>query len=195
MNTPTFLTERLLLRKFSKGDLVALYEIYSDIEVNEFLPWFPMKTIEDAVTFYETKLEYGYHQEIAYNYAICLKEDNRPIGYVNVGTGDSYDLGYGLRKEFWHKGIVAEACKVIIEQLETDGIPYITATNDINNPQSGEVMKRLGMSYQYSYQGQWQPKDFLVTFRMYQLNLDGNDGRVYTKYWDVSAVHFVETII
>ena len=48
------------------------------------------------------------------------------------------------------------------------------------------------MKYQYSYEEQWQPKDFLVTFRLYQLNLDGNDARVFTKYWDNSKVHFIE---
>lgn len=79
--------------------------------------------------------------------------------------------------------------------MAEDGIPYITATHDINNPQSGEVMKRLGMTYKYSYEEQWQPKNFLVIFRMYQLNLDGNDNRIYKKYWDNSAVHFLETDI
>ena len=82
----------------------------------------------------------------------------------------NYDLGYGLRKEFWNKGIVTEACKAVIEQLKKDRIPYITATHDINNPRSGEVMKKLGMSYQYSYEEQWQPKDIKVTFRLYRLN-------------------------
>lgn len=53
-------------------------------------------------------------------------------------------------------------------------------------------MKQLGMSYQYSYEEQWQPKDILVTFRMYQLNLDARNDRVYKKYWDNSAVHFIE---
>lgn len=53
-------------------------------------------------------------------------------------------------------------------------------------------MKRLGMKYQYSYKEQWQPKNFPVIFRMYQLNLDGKDTRVYKKYWDSYAVHFVE---
>ena len=55
-------------------------------------------------------------------------------------------------------------------------------------------MKRLGMKYQYSYEEQWQPKDLLVTFRMYQLNLDGDEDRVYRGYWDASSVHFVENI-
>ncbi len=40
-------------------------------------------------------------------------------------------------------------------------------------------MKKLGMKYQYSYKEQWQPKDILVTFRMYQLNLDEHKDRVY----------------
>lgn len=79
--------------------------------------------------------------------------------------------------------------------MAEDGIPYITATHDINNLRSGEVMKRLGMTYKYSYEEQWQPKNFLVIFRMYQLNLDGNDNRIYKKYWDNSAVHFLETDI
>ena len=56
-------------------------------------------------------------------------------------------------------------------------------------------MKQLGMKYQYSYEEQWKPKDILVTFRMYQLNFDGQKDRVYKKYWNKSDVHFVETDI
>ncbi len=39
--------------------------------------------------------------------------------------------------------------------LRQDGIPYITATHDKNNPRSGDVMRRLGMKYCYSYEEQW----------------------------------------
>lgn len=91
---------------------------------------------------------------------------------------DNHDLGYGLRKEFWHKGIVTEASRAVVEQVKKDRFVYITATHDIKNPRSGNVMKSLGMSYKYSYEEQWQPKKFLVTFRMYQLNFDSNDEQV-----------------
>ncbi len=192
MNTPALFTERLILRKFTKDDIGALYQIYGDKEVNRFLPWFPLATIEDAEIFYIKHFESRYRQPPSYNYAICFKEDNIPIGYVNVSTDDSYDFGYGLRKEFWHNGIVTEAGKAVIAQLPRDGVPYITATHDVNNPKSGAVMKRLGMTYRYSYEEQWQPKDFLVVFRMYQLNLDQNKDRIYMKYWNRSAVHFKE---
>lgn len=195
MNTPTLETKRLILRKFTEHDLEALYKIYSDKEVNRFLPWLPLETLEDARLFYEQQFANKYAQTCAYNYAICLKEDNDPVGYVNVSTNDSYDFGYGLRKEFWHKGIVTEAGMAVIEQLRRDGIPYITATHDINNPRSGGVMKQLGMTYQYSYEEQWQPKDILVTFRMYQLNLDEMKDWVYKEYWNHATVHFIETDI
>ena len=193
MNTPAIETERLILRKFTENDLKAFYQIYSDEEVNTFLPWFPLKTMEEARRFYENSCETKYREKNAYNYAVCLKKDNIPIGYINVSMDNSFDFGYGLRKEFWHRGIITEAGKAVVEQLRKDGIPYITATHDINNPRSGGVMKQLGMKYQYSYEEQWQPKDFPVIFRMYQLNLDGNEDRVYDKYWNISAVHFVET--
>lgn len=151
MNTPTLKTERLILRKFTENDLNDIYRIFSDVDVNRFLPWFPLRTIEEAKIFYIERYEKKYKQEKAYNYAICLRKNNRPIGYINVSMDESYDFGYGLSKEFWSKGIVTEASKAVIQQLKTDGIPYITATHDVNNPRSGEVMKKLGMKYQYSY--------------------------------------------
>lgn len=191
-NTPTLETERLILRKFTENDLEAIYRIYSDEEVNTFLPWFPLKTMEDAKTFYAEQFKNKYTQEKGYYYAICLKEDNIPIGYINVSASESYDFGYGLCKEFWHKGIVTEASQAVIEQLKEDEIPYITATHDVKNLRSGKVMKKLGMKYQYSYEEQWQPKNILVTFRMYQLNFDGDDSRVYREYWKNSKVHFIE---
>lgn len=192
MNTPKLETERLILRKFTKDDLDALFLILKAEEVNKFLPWYPMKNLEETKKFYEERYAAKYDEPQAYAYAICLKSDNYPIGYIKVDMNDSYDLGYGLRKEFWHKGIVSEAAQALVEQLKKDGIPYITATHDINNPRSGGVMKRIGMEYKYSYEELWQPKNFLVTFRMYQLNLDGNKDRVYKKYWDTYEKHFVE---
>lgn len=192
MNTPRIETNRLILRRFTKDDIAALYEIYRDEEVNRFLPWFPLRSMEEATAFFRKKFADNYAKVQGYNYAICLKTDDVPIGYVNVAMDDSHDFGYGLRKEFWHRGIVTEAGKAVVAQLAKDGIPYITATHDVNNPRSGGVMRRLGMKYQYSYEEQWMPKNIPVTFRMYQLNLDGKTDRVYKKYWNDSSVRFIE---
>lgn len=45
-NTPTLYTERLILRKFNTKDMQAIFEIFQDKIVNEFLPWFPLKTLK-----------------------------------------------------------------------------------------------------------------------------------------------------
>ena len=111
---------------------------------------------------------------------------------MHLSTEEAHDLGYGLSKRFWHRGIAAEAARAVVERAKADGLPYITATHDVNNPRSGSVMRALGMRYQYTYREQWQPKDISVTFRLYQLNLDGNEGRVYRRYWEQYADHWVE---
>lgn len=194
MNTPTLETKRLILRKFTENDIEALFLILKDKEVNTFLPWYPIKNLEQAKKFYEERYTFTYLKPQGYAYAICLKSDNFPIGYIKVDMEEPYDFGYGLRKEFWHQGIVSEAAKAVVEQVKKDRLPYITATHDVNNPRSGNVMKKVGMKYCYSYEELWQPKGFFVTFRMYQLNFDGHDDFVYKKYWDMYENHFVEKI-
>lgn len=105
-----------------------------------------------------------------------LKENNLPIDYVNIDLDDSHDLGYGLKKEYWHQGIVSEAVEAVIQQAKKDNLCYLTATHDIKNIHSGNVMKKVGMHYCYSYKEQWMPKNRPVIFRMYQINLDGKNG-------------------
>ena len=192
MNTPVLKTKRLILRKFTKKDIQALFLILKDEEANQFLPWYPLKSLEEAKNFYEERYAAKYAQPQAYAYAVCLKEDDFPIGYIKVDLEEPHDFGYGFRKEFWHRGIATEAGKAVVEQVKKDGLAYITATHDKNNPRSGNVMKKLGMKYCYSYEEQWQPKDFPVIFRMYQLNFDGNTDFVYQKYWNESEIHFIE---
>lgn len=194
MNTPTLETDRLILRKFSENDIEALFFILRDEEVNKFHPWYPLKDIEEAKVFYEERYVTQYKQPQAYAYAICLKNDNFPIGYIKVDIEEHHDFGYGLRKEFWHRGIVSEAGMAVVEQVKKDGLPYITATHDRNNPRSGNVMRACGMKYCYTYQELWQPKNFLVEFRLYQLNFTKEKNWIYKKYWDKYPIHFIEKL-
>lgn len=194
INTPTLETERLILRKFTENDIEALYLILKDEEVNRFLPWFPLKNMEEARKFYEERYAAEYELPQAYAYAICLKDDNFPVGYVKVDMEEPYDFGYGLRKEYWHRGIVSEAGKAVVELVKKDGLPYITATHDKNNPRSGMVMQACGMKYCYTYQELWQPKNFLVEFRLYQLNFAKEENWMYKGYWDKYPIHFIEKL-
>lgn len=56
MNTPLLQTKRLILRKFTENDLKSFYKIYSDKEANTFLPWYPLKTMEEAKKYMKNYL-------------------------------------------------------------------------------------------------------------------------------------------
>ncbi len=48
------------------------------------------------------------------------------------------------------------------------------------------------MHYCYSYLERRMPKNFLVAFRLYYLNLNVTDNKVFNKYWNESEIHFIE---
>lgn len=147
----------------------------SDLDVNRFLPWFTLKSVDEAEAFYfkiREQIEAG-----GFFKAICLKGKDVPIGYIDLAGGNAHDFGYALKKEFWRRGIVTEAGIAFIGFLKAKlDLPYITATHDVLNPNSGRVMQKLGLSYRYSYREQWQPKNLSVIFRMYQLDLKEGNG-------------------
>lgn len=194
-NSPTLKTERLILRKFTLRDTAAMLPILDDEQINAFLPWFPIKTLTEAQAFLQERYISYCKKPWSYRYAICLKENNRPIGYIYLSDDDSFDLGYGISKENWGKGYATEAALALLKRLCAAGFPYITATHDANNPKSGAVMKRIGMQYRYSYEELWQPKNHSVVFRMYQLNFDENDQREYSAYRKKHTRHFIEETV
>lgn len=66
MTVSTLKTERLILRKFQESDMYSLYLLLKDEEVNTFLPWYPVNSLEETRSFYRKRFE---HQK--YYYAIC----------------------------------------------------------------------------------------------------------------------------
>lgn len=157
-------TERLHLRPFAEQDAKALLDILGDTEVNTFLPMFPLKHLEEAEAYLHKKLAALRSGESLLYDAVCMKGSDVPVGYVHVSGAGSHDLGYGLRKAFWHRGLCTEACQAIIDRLRRDGLPYVTATHDVNNPRSGNVMQAIGMKYRYSYRELWLPKTSRSSF-------------------------------
>ena len=108
MNTPRLETHRLILRKFTEGDIGALYEILRDREVNTFLPWFPTERMEDAAAFFRERFAASYQKPQAYSYAVCLRRDDMsPSRWMtamrwamgcgrNSGTRGSQQRRFGL---------------------------------------------------------------------------------------------------
>lgn len=189
-NTPRLETERLVLRRFTPADLEALFRLMDDPVVNTFLPWFPLETRAEAANLLQSRYLDFYRRPSGYRWAVCLREADTPIGYVHLDDGEAHDLGYALARPFWGCGYAVEAVSAAVGRLRTDGIPFVTATHDADNPRSGAVMARTGMTYRYSYQELWQPKNRWITFRMYQMDLNGS-WPDYRGYWNSWPLHWV----
>ena len=88
------------------------------------------------------------------NWAIVLKENGpEPIGNISVvHVKDSTlcaTMGYCMSRAHWRKGIMAEALTALIAFLFDEvGFNRIEADHDIENPASGRVMQKSGMTFE-----------------------------------------------
>ena len=183
-------TPRLQIRPFARKDTDAIFAIYSDEDTNTFMPWFPVRTRAEAERVYEERYAAS-EKSAGFALAVCIGD--RPVGYVHLDGEPPYDLGYALLPGFRGKGLAAEACAALFGRARDAGVPFVTATHDVNNPASGRVMQKLGMVYCYTYEEFWRPKNFPVCFRMYQLSLTGHVP-VWRGYWEKAERRFVESL-
>lgn len=147
-------TERLILRRYTKDDARAMYENWaSDSEVTKFLTW-PTYTCVEMADEILAKWTAAYEDERFYQWTIVLKENgDEPIGSIAaVSVDDSVmkaEIGYCLGRKFWHRGIMSEALKAVIDYMFDEvGMNRVEARHDTNNPNSGAVMRKCGMKYE-----------------------------------------------
>ena len=148
--TKVLKTDRLILRPFRISDAQKMYDNWaSDPEVTRFLTW-PTHTSVDVARKVLDHWVASYEKPDYYQWAICLKENDEPIGSMAIVDGDfrigRAEIGYCISRNWWGKGITAEALQAAIDYLFGDvGMNRIEARHDVNNPNSGKVMQKCGL--------------------------------------------------
>ena len=62
---------------------------------------------------------------------------------------DSVELGWVIGRKWWGNGYTAEAAERLLEFFFTEvSVNRICAGHDIDNPNSGRVMQKIGMKYE-----------------------------------------------
>ena len=147
-------TDRLILRQFTVEDAQAMYDNWaSDPEVTKYLTWPPHESAEATALLLQQWVD-CYRQNNYYQWAIILKENGDfPIGSLFAECPDDrikkFQIGYCIGKNWWHQGIMSEALSTVIRFLfEKVGANRIEALHDPNNPHSGDVMKKCGMTFE-----------------------------------------------
>ena len=157
LGTQTLETERLILRKTIESDAEPMfYNWANDKTVTKYLTWQPYETVEQLRdTYHAYQLSQNDNPEF-YAWKIVLKAINEPIGAIDVieireNTEEAF-IGYCLGNKWWHQGIMTEAFQAVIRFLfEEVGVNRITAHHDVNNPHSGDVMKKCGLLYEGTF--------------------------------------------
>ena len=144
-------TERLIIRKFTPEDLPALIELRADPEVNKFLGGTKFQNAEAISKRFQFYLEC--YDKFGFGVcAIVWKETGKMCGWSGLmpleDTGE-IEVGYGMAREFWGKGIGFECARAWLEYgFEKAGLDRIVAIALPENTASWRIMEKLGMRYE-----------------------------------------------
>lgn len=150
-------TARLVLRPWEDSDAESLYEYAKDPADGPIAGWPPHQSIEESRNVIRNVLQ---GREA---YAICLKEDGRAIGAVELKLNghtdmtdrdDECELGYWLGKPFWGQGLMPEAVKEVLRHaFEECGMTTVWVGYYEGNTKSKRVQEKSGFRYQWRSEG------------------------------------------
>ena len=177
--TQTIETARLILRPFTMADAEPMFRNWaSDDEVTKHLTW-PTHASVEVSRMVLTDWTSSYRKPDYYQWAIVLKENGpEPIGSISVvhikGKTRCATIGYCMSHAHWGKGIMTEALSALIDFLfDQVGFNRIEAEHDPNNPASGRVMEKAGMTYEgTSRQEGWSNQGIIDVSRWAILRCD-----------------------
>lgn len=144
-------TPRLTLRRLSVDDAQEMYQNWAcDPQVTRFLTWEPYQSVSTACEYLEAMVK-DYARSDFYNWGIVF--EGALVGSISVVRVDEEDfgcwIGYCIGRAWWGRGIVAEALRAVIGFLfSAVGFERVAAIHDRENPNSGKVMRKAGMTYE-----------------------------------------------
>lgn len=146
-------TERLILRRFTVDDADSMFNNWaSDNDICKYMRWTRHKNMEETKKKISDWINF-YSKKSFYQWAVTLKGKDEPIGAISLFTVNELDLcgdvGYCIGKKYWGQGIATEALKAVLNfAFEIIGYNRIETYHSINNPASGRVMQKAGMTFE-----------------------------------------------
>ena len=146
-------TSRLILRTPIPEDAEPMFRNWaSDEIVTRFLSWPAHSDVGISQWVIENWIkEDGIEGSL--QLMIVPKDFGEPVGTIGIVGYDksvlTAEIGYCIGQKWWNKGFMTESLDAVIKYLIIrPEINKITARHDINNPASGEVMKKCGMKFE-----------------------------------------------
>jgi ribosomal-protein-alanine N-acetyltransferase len=141
------ITERLILRKFTKNDVADILEYGSDSETLKYLDWSGVKTADEAL-----KGIIDFYWSIPGIFAIEVKADKKCIGCIDLRINPEHEksgFGYVLNRNYWNKGYMTEALTAVLNLcFEKLDLNRVESFHYAGNEGSGRVMEKCGMEFE-----------------------------------------------
>jgi len=141
-------TKRLLLRRFRLEDAPDVQRLAGAREVATGTLTIPHPYPDGAAEEWISSQP----SERSVTFAIERKEDGALIGAISLGLERDHDraeLGYWIGVPYWNQGYATEAGRAVVRHgFEAEGLNRIYAFHFSNNPASGRVLQKIGMTYE-----------------------------------------------
>lgn len=147
-------TERCGFSHWNKNDVSLATSLWGDPTVTKYIcasGAFTAKEIENRLF---TEIDNFEKYSVQYFPFYLLETKELIVGCCGLrpykNQNDVYELGFHLRKKYWHKGYALEAAKAMIDYAFTElKAVELKAGHNPNNIASSKVLSKLGFQYEY----------------------------------------------
>lgn len=170
----TLETPRLILRDIRMEDIQEYYErLFSDGDVCRYLLFDPHQDIGESYEQIQGILQ-QYEEGKFYRWGITEKGDDSLIGIIGLvrieEETSQCSFAYLLGCDYWNRGYGTEVLKEVIrfafEELE---LKRIVADHMAENPASGAVMRKAGMTHIGTEKGKYEKQCVLHDAQVYEI--------------------------
>jgi ribosomal-protein-alanine N-acetyltransferase len=172
---PLLETTRLMLRPFAADDAPMVQKLAGEEEVARNTLAMPFPYLEGMAEAWIGTHINDFIEGKSAIWAIVLKDSQQLIGAIGLSLQLQFllaEMGYWIGKEFWNKGYCTEAVTSVLGYgLNQMKLHKVTASHFGNNPASGRVMEKAGMTYEgtlRSHMMHWNEYKDLVYYGIFR---------------------------
>jgi [ribosomal protein S5]-alanine N-acetyltransferase len=148
-------TPRLILRSLEPGDLPRVTELIGNWDVARWLAAVPHPYSQRDAEEYYARMAEAEQKGVPEYFLLQQKSDDEQIGAIGLHpsrelvseTGELV-IGYWLGKAYWGQGLLSEGLVPVIDiAFKRPGTALLTATTDLANDASQNVLRKAGLIY------------------------------------------------
>lgn len=153
MKTPTFETERIIIRPLKISDAESVYNNWAtDCDVLKYLRWNAHQSIDATIQWLKQEEESGVEKDDNYQWIFVNKETGEIFGSGCLSYNEEqkmFEIGYAIMKKCWNQGLTTEAARAMIHfAVKELKQTKFFAVHAKENYASGKVLEKIGFVYQ-----------------------------------------------